>query len=177
MALLAQLKQLNIKHSCILTLQVIGFCGLAWLCQILATYVHSPIPGSVIGLALLLTLLSLKLIPERSVELAATWLIGELLLFFIPPVVAVIKYQALLEHFGAVLLCTMLIASTSVLLGTAFAVDKLFKFEHKMHLKRQAAKAVQHVEQTMAVAEKVLTLPKTSPTDLAPKATEERQAA
>ncbi|MCL1138753.1 CidA/LrgA family protein [Shewanella pneumatophori] len=177
MATFAKINRKNIKHCLLVALQVTGFCGFAWLCQTLAIYINSPIPGSVIGLTILLLLLSLKLIPERSVSLASKWLIGELLLFFIPPVVAVIKYQALLEHFGAVLIGAMLAASTCVLVGTAFTVDKLFKFEHKMHLKRQAAKTVQHVDQTMAVAEKVLTLPKTSPTDLAPKATEERQAA
>ncbi|MDR8524930.1 MULTISPECIES: CidA/LrgA family protein [Shewanella] len=176
MALLAQLKQLKIKHACMLILQVSAFCGFAWLCQILATYIHSPIPGSVIGLALLLALLSLKLIPERSVELAATWLIGELLLFFIPPVVAVIKYQALLEHFGAILITAMLAASTCVLLGTAFAVDKLFKFEHKKRLQRQTAEVPEHSLQTIRATEKVLSLA-TPASNSTQKTPEERQAA
>ncbi|MCK8043829.1 CidA/LrgA family protein [Shewanella sp. 1CM18E] len=164
MAIFAKINHKNIKHCVLVALQVAGFCGFAWLCQTLAIYLHSPIPGSVIGLTILLLLLSLKLVPERSVSFASRWLIGELLLFFIPPVVAVIKYQALLEHFGAVLISAMLAASTCVLLGTAFAVDKLFKFEHKKRLQHQAIQA----------AEQALTSAQTSQLQTNPA---ERQAA
>lgn len=116
-------------------IQVLLFCAFAWGCQVLAQDINSPVPGSVIGLGLLLMLLSLKWVPEQTVSIGAAWLIGDLLLFFIPPVVAVIKYQALLEHFGMVLIASMLVASTIVLLGTAFTVDRLFKLERKHRLK------------------------------------------
>ncbi|MCL1049071.1 CidA/LrgA family protein [Shewanella abyssi] len=118
-------------------LQVALFCAFAWACQVIATEINSPLPGSVIGLGLLLALLSLKWVPEQTVSSGAAWLIGDLLLFFIPPVVAVIKYQALLKDFGLVLVSSMLVASTIVLLGTAFTVDRLFKLERKHRLKLQ----------------------------------------
>ncbi|MCL1058826.1 CidA/LrgA family protein [Shewanella gelidimarina] len=118
-------------------LQIVLFCAFAWACQVIAKDINSPLPGSVIGLGVLLALLSLKWVPEQTVSMGAAWLIGDLLLFFIPPVVAVIKYQALLEHFGLVLISSMLVASTIVLLGTAFTVDRLFKLERKHRLKVQ----------------------------------------
>ncbi|MGS0692510.1 CidA/LrgA family protein [Shewanella sp. 30m-9] len=133
----------NAKHIALaasqMIAQIVALCLLAWACQVLAQKINSPIPGSVIGLGILLLLLASKMVPEKSVNMGATWLIGDLLLFFIPPVVAVIKYEALLEHYGLVLISSMLVASTCVLLGTAFTVDKLFKFERRLRLRKHLA--------------------------------------
>ncbi|GIU11963.1 MULTISPECIES: CidA/LrgA family protein [unclassified Shewanella] len=146
MASLASPSRINLKQTTITAGQIALLCLFAWGCQTLAKQIHSPIPGSVIGLGVLLLLLACKLIPETSVNLGSTWLIGDLLLFFIPPVVAVIKYQDLLEHYGAVLIGSMLAASSGVLVGTAFTVDRLFKFEHKQNLKRQLARQQNNIE-------------------------------
>tara|TARA_R110000796_G_scaffold49408_1_gene117895 strand:+ start:21388 stop:21825 length:438 start_codon:yes stop_codon:yes gene_type:complete len=123
-----------LKCKTTLIIQVSGLCFLAWLCQWVAYSVHSIIPGSVIGLGVLLILLSCRWIPEKVVKQGSSWLIGDLLLFFIPPVVAITKYESLLESYGAELIVCMLLASASVLVGTAFIVDKLFKFERKQRL-------------------------------------------
>lgn len=139
MATLAKHAQINLKHTVFTGIQIALLCLLAWGCQILANKIQSPIPGSVIGLGILLLLLAFKLLPETSVNLGSGWLIGDLLLFFIPPVVAVIKYQDLLEHYGVVLIGSMLVASSCVLLGTAFTVDRLFKFERKKNLRKSLA--------------------------------------
>jgi holin-like protein len=123
-----------LKSKITLIIQVSGLCLFAWLCQWAAHAVHSVIPGSVIGLGILLILLSCQWVPEKVVNQGSAWLIGDLLLFFIPPVVAITKYKLILESYGAELIVCMLLASASVLLGTAFIVDKLFKFERKQRL-------------------------------------------
>lgn len=123
-----------LKCQTTLFIQVSGLCLFAWLCQWAAQSVDSIIPGSVIGLGILFVLLSCHWVPEKIVNQGSAWLIGDLLLFFIPPVVAITKYQLILESYGAELIVCMLLASTSVLLGTAFIVDKLFKFERKQRL-------------------------------------------
>ncbi|MGX9460386.1 CidA/LrgA family protein [Shewanella sp. A14] len=123
-----------LKCKTTLIIQVSGLCLFAWLCQLAAHSVHSIIPGSVIGLAMLLVLLSCKWVPEKIVNQGSAWLIGDLLLFFIPPVVAITKYKLILESYGAELIVCMLLASASVLVGTAFIVDRLFKFERKQRL-------------------------------------------
>ncbi|MGI2116037.1 CidA/LrgA family protein [Shewanella frigidimarina] len=123
-----------LKCKTTLIIQVSGLCLFAWLCQLAAHSVHSIIPGSVIGLGVLLVLLSCKWVPEKIVNQGSAWLIGDLLLFFIPPVVAMTKYKLILESYGAELIICMLLASTGVLLGTAFIVDKLFKFERQQRL-------------------------------------------
>ncbi len=112
------------------------FCLLAWGMDLVAVYFELPIPGSVLGLAILLLLMGLKLVPEKSVKLGARWLTGELLLFFIPPVISIIKYESLFEQYSVPLILTLVIGSVCVLLGTGFVVDRVFRFETKMNIKR-----------------------------------------
>ncbi|MGI2175834.1 CidA/LrgA family protein [Shewanella ulleungensis] len=132
-----------LKCKTTLFVQVVGLCLFAWICQWVAQSVHSIIPGSVIGLGLLLLLLSCRWVPEKVVNKGSAWLIGDLLLFFIPPVVAMTKYQLILESYGVELIVCMLLASISVLLGTAFVVDKLFKFERQQRLNHIASQRIQ----------------------------------
>ena len=79
-----------------------------------------------------------KLIPENAVQLGAAWLIGELLLFFIPPVISVIKYEGLFEQYGTNILFTLVMGSVCVMFGTGFVVDRVFRFERQLNIKKQA---------------------------------------
>ncbi|WP_299796027.1 CidA/LrgA family protein [uncultured Shewanella sp.] len=117
-------------------LQIGLFCLLAWAMDLLSAYLGLPIPGSVLGLAILLLLMGLKLVPEKAVKLGAGWLTGELLLFFIPPVISIIKYESLFEQYSAPLILTLVLGSVCVLLGTGFVVDRVFRFETQMNIRR-----------------------------------------
>ncbi|KFZ37450.1 hypothetical protein HR45_10565 [Shewanella mangrovi] len=131
--------------------QIAVICLFAWAAHAVATAVHSPIPGSVLGLAVVLLALALKIIPEKAIQVGAAWFIGDLLLFFIPPMISVIKYEALLKQYGFNILLTIVLGVISVLLGTGFVVDRVFRFERKLHLKRQMAK---HNKEQQALKDK-----------------------
>lgn len=118
--------------------QVIILCALATAGHYLALAMHLPIPGSVLGLGLLLLALLLNWVPEKALNIGAAWLIGDLLLFFIPPVISVLKYEGLLEHYGLKLLATLILGTVAVMLGTGFVVDRVFSFEQKLNQKRVA---------------------------------------
>ena len=122
-------------------MQVSFFCLLAVICVQAEQYFNLPIPGSVIGLGIVLLLLLTKTIPEDRVSLGSAWLIAELLLFFIPPVVSVIKYQSLFENYGVQLIVMLVLGTVFVLVGTGFVVDRVFRFERRMN--RQRAQALQ----------------------------------
>lgn len=128
------------KHISATLLQIAAICLLAWGTHALAAALHSPIPGSVLGMLVVLLALGLELIPEKALQLGAAWLIGDLLLFFIPPVISVLKYETLLEEYGFNIMLTLVLGSASVLLGTGFVVDRVFRFERRLNLKRQLAK-------------------------------------
>lgn len=132
------------RHLTLLVLQIGLFCLFSVACQRFAQWAHLPIPGSVLGLGLLFALLALKLVPEKTVQLGAAWLIGELLLFFIPPVISVLKYEALFEQYGASLLFILVAGSACVMIGTGIVVDRVFRFERRLNVKRarRHAKAI-----------------------------------
>ncbi|MDF0533943.1 CidA/LrgA family protein [Shewanella sp. A32] len=127
------------KHYSAALLQIGFICLLAWGAHAVAAAIHSPIPGSVIGLFVVLLALALKIIPEKALQLGAAWFIGDLLLFFIPPMISVLKYENLVEHYGLNILFTLVVGTASVLLSTGFVVDRVFRFERKLNLKRQMA--------------------------------------
>lgn len=133
------------RYGALLFIQIGLFCLLSFACHWLAIWAHLPIPGSVLGLGILLILLGSKLIPEGAVQLGAAWLIGELLLFFIPPVISVIKYEGLFEQYGVNILFTLVMGSVCVMVGTGFVVDRVFRFERQLNIKKHArrhAKAI-----------------------------------
>ena len=83
---------------------------------VLATWTNLPLPGPVIGMALLLAVLAgLGRVPEPLARLGRG-LLGYLGLFFIPPAVGVMVYGDLLASAGLRLLLVMLV-STALAMG------------------------------------------------------------
>lgn len=119
------------------TLQLAGLCTLLWLCNALTAALGWHFPGSVIGLFIVLGLLLLKLLPEQSLMIGSHWLLSELLLFFIPPVLSILKYQILIMEDGWQMVITIVCGTVMVMVGTAWVVDKVFAWEHQ--LKRQVS--------------------------------------
>ncbi len=118
------------------TLQLIAICLLLWLCNQAVLWFGLPIPGSVIGLAILLVLLFGGVIPEKAVKAGAAWLIGELVLFFLPPIVSLIKYQVFIFEDGFSIIATIVVGTLMVLAGTAWVVDRIYRYERRLNQKR-----------------------------------------
>ena len=76
---------------------IIAIWGFAYMLQKL---LNLPIASGVLGFFILLILLQMQWLNLEKVSLGADILLGELLLFFIPPVVGVIQYQQLLLISG-----------------------------------------------------------------------------
>lgn len=125
-------------------LQFAAICGLLWLCNYFVAVFHWPVPGSVLGLGILVLLLMTRLLPEKMIQTSSSWLLGELLLFFIPPVISILKYQVLIRDDGWMIAGTVLFGTTSVLLGTAWVVDRVYQFEKRLNERREA-KGVNYV--------------------------------
>lgn len=119
----------KLRNSASTAAQVCALILLLWGCNQAAAWLHSPIPGSVIGLALVVILLMTKVLPEQRIRAGASWLLAELLLFFVPPVVSVLKYRHELAEAGVALFIALIIGTVVVLLGTSFVVDRVFAYE------------------------------------------------
>ncbi|MGE7842017.1 CidA/LrgA family protein [Lysinibacillus sp. NPDC093712] len=79
----------------------------------IVSYLHIPLPGSVIGLLLLALLLNFKIIKVEYIQDGAGFLIGVLTLFFIPATVGIIDYPELMSTTGLFIILAV-IASTLI---------------------------------------------------------------
>ena len=99
-----------------------------WSCAyVLQKLLNLPVASGVLGFFLLLFLLEMKWLKLAYVERGADLLLAELLLFFIPPVVGVIQYQALLITSGWKILLVILISTALVMMVSVYSVRLLLK--------------------------------------------------
>ncbi len=91
----------------------------------IARLLHLPIPGSIIGLVLLLLLLQFHIIKLEWIELGAALLLSELLLFFIPSAIGVIDYDALFGVQGMKVVLVIVGSAIIVLFVTGYTAQWL----------------------------------------------------
>lgn len=99
--------------------------GLSWLGSALALRYQWPVPGNVVGLLLLLGLLFTGVVRLEWVEEGADFLVGHLLLFFIPAAVGIVQYTGLLATHGVGLLLIIGASTALVMASTGLAADRL----------------------------------------------------
>ncbi|WP_261817240.1 CidA/LrgA family protein [Vibrio gallicus] len=109
--------------------QVTLLC-LFWMgSNLLVNQLHIPLPANVFGMFALLLLLSCNLVKVNWFKAGSTWLIAEMLLFFIPAVIAIVNYQDLFLSQGLKIMAVIGISTILVLAVTALVVDKLYHYE------------------------------------------------
>lgn len=86
-----------------------------------------PVPGSIIGLILLLACLSFKIVPVMIVEDGASFLLAILPLLFIPAMTGVINYPSLLSGTGAMLFFIVVVSTVVTMAASGFASQHLEK--------------------------------------------------
>jgi holin-like protein len=82
-----------------------------------------PLPGGVVGMALVLALLAVQRLRPGSLQRGSQWLLGDMLLFFVPAVLAVLNHQELLGVLGLKLLAIILVGTAAVMGVTALTVE------------------------------------------------------
>ncbi|WP_065261479.1 CidA/LrgA family protein [Pseudomonas bananamidigenes] len=91
-------------------------------CQV-AAWLAWPIPGGVIGMALLLLAFTLGWVKPAALQMGAGLLMAEMLLFFIPALMSLLDYGALLRDDGWRILLVIAVSTLMVMLVTAFTVE------------------------------------------------------
>ncbi|CAM3354333.1 MULTISPECIES: CidA/LrgA family holin-like protein [Saccharibacillus] len=117
------------KKVLLVAIQITGLMAFSELMNRLAAWTHLPLPGSILGILALFLLLQFRIVKLEWIELGATWLLAELLLFFIPAAVGVMNYIPLLEQDGmrilaVVVLSTLIVMTSSGLLAGALSRRK-----------------------------------------------------
>lgn len=115
-------------------LQVAGLTLFSMLINTLTPYLHLPIPGSIIGMFILFLLLESGLIRLSWVEAGASWLLAELLLFFVPSAIGVMNYSSLLEADGLQVLAVVLLGTFAVIAGSGLLTGAIYKMKERRSL-------------------------------------------
>jgi holin-like protein len=112
-------------------LQVGGLIVFSLLINTLAAWLHFPIPGSILGMVILFLLLEFGVVRLNWVEIGASWLLAELLLFFIPSAIGVMKYSAMLESDGLRILAVVLLGTFAVIACSGLLTGAITKAKER----------------------------------------------
>ena len=123
-----------LKTSLIATLQIMALFAFAKLMNVLAAFLHLRIPGTILGILFIFLLLHFNIIKLKWIELGAVWLLGELLLFFIPSAVGVIDYGTLLSQSGTSIVLVVLLSTFVVMLSTGIMTQMIAKRKERKKL-------------------------------------------
>lgn len=116
--------------------------ALIWLSADFVSRHYLPqIPSSLLGMACVLLLLALRVIRRDWLAHGAGWLISEMLLFFVPAVIAIIQYPDLIEHNGLAIMVVILGSTVCVMASTALAVDATWRLQERFSRGKEGDKA------------------------------------
>ncbi|WCN37917.1 CidA/LrgA family protein [Aneurinibacillus uraniidurans] len=105
--------------------QIILLCMFSLITNKLVDIFHLKIPGSILGIGVVFILLQAKIIRLEWIELGAKWLLAELLLFFVPSAVGIMKYPHLLVDDGVRVVCAIIFSTIAVMACTGLIAKKI----------------------------------------------------
>ncbi|MGE8078742.1 CidA/LrgA family protein [Peribacillus loiseleuriae] len=114
--------------------------------EVLHDVFNLPIPGSIIGMLLLLGGLSLKIIPLRFIEAGAGYLLKILSLLFIPAMIGIMNYPSLISIKGAMLLLITII-STMITMAASGMMSQFL--EKRVQKRKEKEKCSKHYSQSL----------------------------
>ena len=115
-----------------------------WLGSFIQQSLNLPISAGVIGLLLLTAALISGVFKLEWVKQGSDLLLAELVLFFVPIVVGLIKYKELLLTQGWQLAIAVIAGTICVMVCTAYCVFWGFKLEAKLKNRSKAQSASTH---------------------------------
>ncbi|ANI30314.1 LrgA [Yersinia entomophaga] len=118
--------------------QVALYVGLFVIADQLVRVFHLPLPANIVGMLLLLTLIVLRIMPMGWVKAGSRWLLAEMLLFFVPAVVAVVNYSQLLMVEGWKIFAVIAVSTMLTLAATGLVVDRVYRFEIWLQRRKSA---------------------------------------
>ena len=107
----------------------LGMVVAFWLLgEAIVRLLRIPLPGGIVGMAMLLILLMSRRMSAPAMRRGAQWLIADMLLFFVPAVLAVLDHREFLGLIGLKVLFVIVLSTAAVMLVTAFAVDRCYRW-------------------------------------------------
>lgn len=111
----------------------LGVLGGFWMAgESVVRLVKLPVPGGIVGMVVVLALLASGWLRPASVRRGASWLLAEMLLFFVPAVMAVLDHKELIGLDGLKIAGVILLGTVTVMGGTALAVDLCWRWTQRL---------------------------------------------
>ncbi|UOQ95632.1 CidA/LrgA family holin-like protein [Halobacillus shinanisalinarum] len=107
---------------------------------------HIPIPGSIIGLILLLICLLYKIVPLKIIEDGASFLLSFLPLLYIPAMVGIMKYPSLISSSGAILFLVVVMSTIVTMIAAGITSQFL---EQKATMRKEKKKCTNPLSQSL----------------------------
>jgi holin-like protein len=114
-----------------LILQMSALSAIWLLGEGIVSRLHVPIPGSIVGMFLLLAVRLTGTVKRSALSSGAELLMREMLLFFIPAVLVVLNHREFFGWIGLKLLFAILLGTLVVMVSTAFTVDLWWRFARR----------------------------------------------
>lgn len=122
------MKRFDVKHVARVVSEMAALLAIYFIgCQIVAA-LHMPIPGGVIGMALLLLAFATGWVNPATLQLGAGVLMTEMLLFFIPALMSLLDYGTLVRTEGWRILLVIGVSTLLVMVVTAFTVEAVCRW-------------------------------------------------
>ena len=110
----------------------IGLLGAFWAAgEALAKTTGLPLPGGIIGMALALALFLAGGLKVGSMKRGANWMLAEMLLFFVPAVLALLDHRELFGLLGLKIFALIVVSTTAVMCVTALTVDLGYRWTER----------------------------------------------
>ncbi|MNM12381.1 Antiholin-like protein LrgA [compost metagenome] len=122
------MKPALLKKALRLLVELAVLCALFLLGGQIASWLGWPIPGGVMGLALLLILFASGVLKPAMLQLGAGWLMAEMLLFFIPALMSLLDYGSLIREEGWRILLVIAVSTLMVMIVTAMTVEMVCRW-------------------------------------------------
>ncbi len=101
-----------------------GLVCLFWLAsELVVHFVKLPLSGGIFGLGLVLLLLTTNRLKLDNIRRGAELLLADMLLFFIPAVLAILEHHEFIGLLGLKILFVILLSTLLVMIVTAAVVD------------------------------------------------------
>lgn len=113
-------------------IQVVLYAVLYVIADRLVTILHLPVPANIVGMLMLLLLIVFRVLPLKWVKDGSRWLLAEMLLFFVPAVVAVVNYAQLLMVEGWKIFVVIAVSTVLTMGITSLVVDRIYRLELKL---------------------------------------------
>lgn len=118
----------RMKSALRIAVEVVALAGIWFAATALSQGFIPALPGSVLGMGALLLALASGWIKPDWLMAGSRWLLGELLLFFIPAVIAIVNYGDFVRLHGLAILAVIVLSTVAAMIATALAVEAITRW-------------------------------------------------